>query len=338
MTTGEWVLWVSLIVLGNAGAGLCAGCEMGLYSINRVRLTILARQAREAPAASVSPRQRAAKVLYKEFEHPARVLAALLIGYNVFSYLGALGITSILKNFRAGDGLVIVLDTLLISPLLFVVADGFPKEAFRTNPERLTYAMAWPIRWLRVGLTWCGALGATTLIASAFSRLFKGADGSAVVGARERMASLLKEGARHGVISEAQVTLLDRALALRETTVGDEMVAWEACRTVNAEWNRARVLDLLSRSPSSRFPLVDGRGQVLGVVELADVCLNPTTPVSRLATPALFLEEELSVRPALMRLRSSGAHLAIVGSPQRPVGIVTAKDLVEPLTGELKAF
>ena len=40
--------------------------------------------------------------------------------------------------------------------------------------------------------------------------------------ARQRIALLLKEGAGHGVLSESQVTLVDRALMLRGVTVGED--------------------------------------------------------------------------------------------------------------------
>ena len=43
-----------------------------------------------------------------------------------------------------------------------------------------------------------------------------------------------------------------------------------------------------------------------------------------------------SVEKALRILSRSGAHMGIVRHQQRDLGIVTRKDLVEPLVGELE--
>ena len=50
------------------------------------------------------------------------------------------------------------------------------------------------------------------------------------------------------------------------------------------------------------------------------------------------LGPEVSAREALARIRSQGARLAIVERDGRPIGVVSPKDLFEPLMGELQAW
>ncbi|MCC6579267.1 MAG: hypothetical protein IT440_02415, partial [Phycisphaeraceae bacterium] len=44
MTTTHLILCLLLAILGVLGCGLCAGLETGVYSLNRVRLHLLAHQ------------------------------------------------------------------------------------------------------------------------------------------------------------------------------------------------------------------------------------------------------------------------------------------------------
>lgn len=338
MTLAEGAIWVSLAILGNLGAALAAGGEMGVYSLNRVRLSLRSRPA----AGGRAPADPAAAILREELEHPARLLATLLICYNVFSYLGSVGLTGLLEGSGYGELGIVLLNTFLIGPVLFVLADTVPKEVFRLQADRLTYAIARPLKWARLVLTYTLVLPLVQGAARALSGLLHGADESSLQTARERIATLLKEGAQHGVISETQVGLLDRALALRELTVVDEMTPWSKAIKLDVNMSVARTMDVIAAHPFTRFPVVSSRGGVLGVVETIDLCLAPAggASLTSLMKPISRLKGDVSVREGLLRLKADGAAMAIVTGPGKdmPLGIVTAKDLVEPLTGELTAY
>jgi CBS domain containing-hemolysin-like protein len=65
---------------------------------------------------------------------------------------------------------------------------------------------------------------------------------------------------------------------------------------------------------------------------------GPGTTLRDLAKPAPVLSPEMPVRRAMQVVTDARAKLAIVVSGTRPVGIVTVKDLIEPLTGEFRAW
>ncbi|MGD9690984.1 MAG: CNNM domain-containing protein [Phycisphaerales bacterium] len=336
----DWtlIMYVALAVICTAGAGVCAGAEMGLYSVNRIRLRLRAR--------SGDP---AAITLGRELEHTGRLLGALLICYNVLSYLAAVGITTAMRHAGFGDLAIVIANTLIITPILFVLVDAVPMEVFRLEPDRAIYRLVGPLKFARVVLTYTLVLPAVQSLAKWLSSLFRGGDESAILDARGRIVALLKEGAHHGALSEAQVGLLDRAIALRTTTIRDEMVPWSAAIRIDDSMSREQMMELIAVHPFSRFPVVAagasaspaGTHTVLGVVETLDLCLSPEAPLSSLLRPVARLRERMSVRDGLLAMAAAGASMAIVigeGPRETPRGLVTAKDLVEPLTGELKAF
>jgi CBS domain containing-hemolysin-like protein len=340
VTLGEVLLWTSLALVGLVGAALCAGGEMGVYSVSRVRLAVRAKRVGWDSA----------DALRAELEHTPRTLAVLLVGYNLFSYANSVGVTSLLSANGYSEAAIVAINVLVIAPVLFVVADTLPKELFRAEADRVMYALAKPLRWFRLLLTVTLVLPLTQAAARVLAGLLGGAGEEAIAGARERIAMLLKEGAQHGLISETQLSLLDRALALREAEVGDEMVPWDRCAKMEAEWDRFRALDYAAGRGFSRYPCVDGSGRVCGVVPLMELCLRESASPREVMRPVVELAEDLPVREALVRLAEADADLAVVVPSAKdsgvmaqrarrgPLGIVTRKDLVEPLTGELKAF
>ena len=80
--------------------------------------------------------------------------------------------------------------------------------------------------------------------------------------------------------------------------------------------------------------------RLLCVGKHLDLILRPDAPVHDLMSPAIEVPSTTPLRSALRTMRSERAAMAIVTTPggTQPIGLVTLKDLVEPLTGELEAW
>ena len=151
------------------------------------------------------------------------------------------------------------------------------------------------------------------------------------------MSDLLKEGAGAGVLSVEQAGLLDRALDLRKRCVRDEMIPWRNVRTISIGADRATRCAAIA-SPWTRLPVMSHDRQVLGAVSVIDMGLSPDTKIEGLHSGVERISPDVSVAQALVRLRRGPNVLGIVETDGRPIGLVTAKDLVEALTGELAAW
>lgn len=327
MTWIEALPWVGVALVGAAGSWFCSGMETGLYSLNRVRLDI--RRAHE----------RRARVLSKEMDRLPAAIATLLIWNNIFNYLQTRGLSSILEGAGLSAGAIIAINAAILTPVLLVVCESLPKETFRIHAERWVYAFSGVLRVLRVAATVTLALPAISLIGAAVSRMLR-SSGEAVLPMepRRRIAALLQEGAAQGALSASQATLVERALSMRDATVGDEMVPWARVRTVRMDWDRTRLLDFLSRQPHSHLPVVDAKGQCVGVLWQVSVFLKPDAPWNSLLAPATIIPAEASLIEGMRMLREDAAGLGLVRHDARIVGVVTPKDLIEPLTGELASW
>jgi len=326
--TWELAMWALVAGAGVMLSAFFSGVETGLYIINRVRLTVRANHG-----------ETAATTLRRILSHPTRMLGTILIGNNIANYVGTFGVAAMLDRLGVGDVRALVINAAVLIPLLFVFGEVLPKDLFRTHTDRWSYRCAGFLNWIQRLLQWSGllwiALGFGTLV----SRLL-GGSGEVALKGRQRMSQLFKEGLGAGVLSESQSTLADRALALRGRTVEMEMIPWRHTVSVRLDSTR-RELDLvLGKHSFTRYPVIDEAGQVKGVLTTLAAVISPDSDVHALTEGIVMLNAQAPIHDALRRMREQRSRLAVVvtGSDDRPVGIVTLKDLVEPLTGELQAW
>jgi len=323
--TSEILIFILIGLFGVTLSALCAGLETGVYTINRVRLAVRS-----------GAKERLALRLKGELDHPERVLIVLLILNNVANYLGSLGIAGILSVNGIGPWSAIVINAVILIPLLFIVAETLPKDLFRTFTDHWTYHFGLFIRINRMILTILGVLPLVRGVVLLFTR-YLGGDSGRTRSARQRVLSLVQEGVGSGVLSSAQVDLVDRALLLHDCRVLQETIRWRQVRTVPLLSDRATRESILRSCDYARLPVVDRRGRVAGILLAMDAGLHPERSTRELIRPALTLDPGLPALEAIRMMRAERAQLAIVQSrgSTTPLGVVAIKDLVEPLIGEV---
>jgi putative hemolysin len=322
------LLWVLLALAGLGGSALWSGTETGMYSVSRVRLAIRRGD----------PRDTAARTLAGELAHPDRTLGTILIGNNVCNYLGTLGLTAVLEARGFSAAAMFVLQIGVLTPVLLVFGESLPKEMFRVKADTLTYRVVPVLRAARVLFTVTGVLPLVALV-SALASKSSGRSGPTLARpGRERLAELMRESASSGAISTEQARMAERALAFGARRVREVMVPWSGVVAVHEGWSRARVITSLARGDHTRVPVLGPTGAVCGVADRLALQADAGLALSDVTGEAVWLDPGLGLRDALGALRSAGVPIGLVGTPGRPLGIATVKDLLEPLTGELRAW
>lgn len=316
----------AILVLGLIGGVLYTGIENAYYSMSRLRLIV--RRGRG---------DRAAIILEREIADANRLFSVLLIGVNFTQFLISFAITGLIQSHTTmSEGRVVLLQTFVTTPVLFVFFETVPKEAFRTYADIAIYSCADFLRWSR----WIMTATAVLPLVAWLGRLItvSGVVGTdiAAEGARRRIAHLVREAVGHGAISEHQTGLIDRALSLRETPVTRAMAPWAEVDTLPANLTPSMLAQDGRRYTQARYPVLDEQGRVIGVANLLDFMTRAqTVSASDVAVPAVFIEPTATIQTAWGIMQHKAAHLAIVGSHTRPTGIVTLRDLIESLVGEM---
>lgn len=327
MTRTQLLIWSGLMLLGFAGTAMCAGMETGCYRLNRVRLYI--RSAKK---------ERSAIILDKLIHRPATLLSALLIGTNLSHFIGTAALGIILGSLALTEWQVVVVNTLLVTMLMLIFSETLPKDFFASHADRFMYPLARPLLVLHWFFTATLILPIVVTVSKLAVRLFGGSQ-ARIVSPRLRVVEMVRHGGGAGLLSDEQSALAERAYALSNRQVGGEATVWTKVQTVRAEQTVDQLTALARRSKHSRFPVLDAQGKIAGTIDLIDTLADREPgdrKVGTLMRPAVSVPATRTIRYALNQLQLEHIGLAIITGPtSRPVGVVTVKDLVEPLTGEI---
>ncbi len=341
MTTMTLVFWGGLALMGFLGSALYSGLETGCYRTNRIRLQI-----------RVDHGDRRARVLQHLINRPTLLLSTLLVGNNVANYLGTASLGVILESQPLKSWQVALLNTAIVTPILFIFGEVLPKDLFDRWADKLTLKLARVLQASRWVFTVTGFVPLVRGFSAVMISLLHNRKTLEVLHPRRSFSMLVRESVGYGVISDEQSALAQRVLTLSQRTVEDEMVPWDQAVTVGISEPVDRLWEIADRTGRSRVVVIDSIDAnnpdapvaVKGIVNLTDALLRGREQCPSIATlmqPAPEVSPHQSVRAALKRLQSEAIGLALVvdpAAPHIPVGLVTVKDLIETLTGELAVW
>ncbi|MEM6551548.1 MAG: CNNM domain-containing protein [Planctomycetota bacterium] len=353
MSGGEMAFWLTLMMVGFFGSALYSGMETGAYRINRVRLHIRLQRG-----------DKRVRSLDRLLKNPTLLLATLLIGNNLANYMGTASLSVILDGRALPEWQVVLLNTAIVTPVLFVFGEVLPKDLFSRFSDALMPRLAWVLRTSEVVFTAVGLVPVVRGFGAAVLRLTGKKEAVRVTHPRRTFHTLVREGVGYGLISDEQSALADRVLQLAGKTVADEMTPWDEAVTVGLGDPLERVWEMMDRSGRSRLPVVDAEGEVVGVLNTLEVLFagrGAGGTVGGMMGQVVRLAGGMPLRSGLARMQAEHVGLAVVvgedgdGTAERaaqnpsasagfgaeagnPIGLVTVKDLVEPVTGELTSW
>ena len=317
-------LAITLCVIGFVLSAIYSGAETGAYRFNRTRHRLALSQA-----------ERSATSLESLVRDLTGFVVVCLIGTNLantlVSFSATLGLESL--GVQAPE----LVSTVTVGPLLFIMGELAPKELFRRHPDRLLYASLPLLRLSSV--VFRPAVRALSVVSHALRVLgLKTEDGRNLAG-EERLRQAIASGAEGGTLTAYQTTLARNIFRLRQNTVRSAMtpLARADCLERSTAIEEARAF--VSATGRGRYPVyVDRRSEVVGLLSLYDLLFEerPGLTIRNYVQPALYVGPDEKVAEALVRLRRARTHMAIVSEGRRAIGIITMKDLVEEITGELQ--
>jgi len=316
------------IAFGILLAAYHSGNETGLYCLNRLRMRLRAERG-----------NRRACILTALTRQPQRVITTMLIGTNLGIYLVTVLSTGKLRaaGLRNAD----LWSGLLLPPFLLLLADFMPKALFQHHTETLMYRTAHSLRF--VYLFWYPVSGMLRLIARLPQRLLgRGAPPKSPQVTDETVRFYFSKGVEQGVLSPFQRRATERIMRLRSVPVTDAMTPLAELVMVERS---APYDELLARLRDHHYwgvPVYEGdRSNVVGVVTVLDVAGTEEVPAGAADAmrEVMRLPAHVSVDEALRELREARQRFAaVVDEGDRAVGVVTVRDLVEEVVGEIAAW
>lgn len=138
--------------------------------------------------------------------------------------------------------------------------------------------------------------------------------------------------------------LLRNVLEFSEIVAGEIMVPRPDVRWVDVKAPLAKVVEQITQSGHTRFPLCEGTpDKVIGYLHAKDIAFlqNDYLPAGidlrKLARPVMFVPESVKAMNLLERFQKAKIHFAVVVDEFGSMaGIVTLEDLLEELVGDIQ--
>ena len=320
----DLLIELALLALCIAASFLYSGSEIGFYSLSRVQVDLEAEHGNRS----------ARRVLSLLRNEPA-LLITLLIGNNLALQLATLLADRLVGRAALPPGREAVIVSLLLTPLVFLFGEALPKEIFRGRPHHMTYLASPFVRLSRI-LYWPLALALRGLSAALERAFGLGQGRVSTARGRERLGAFLEEGLRQGALSARAQVLARNALHLRSIPISRAMVPWRSVLVLRRGADQAELYERVRTARWTRLPVVDAQGRFEGYVHQIDVlAAGPGVDVLSHLRAMPILSPDTPVDRALLRLRGGGQRAALVGTAEEPRGLITLKDLLEEISGDL---
>jgi len=319
------LLGIGLFILA---AGFYAGAETGGYSINPIRLQYRNERG-----------QRSAMRLSGLLNDMEAFVCTTLLGNNVCVYLATALCTAFVSRYVRPSRAEIV-STLLLSPVLLMFAETIPKNLFHRHADGLMYFFSEVLaasQWL----FWPVVL-MLKAISHVPNMLLGKNEAKEPSWTSQRLHYFLAEGTQEGVLSVYQNRMARNIMRLDTIRLRDVMVPISQVTMAPIDATPEELKRLAAEKGFSRLPVYEGeRTHIVGVVTLLDF-LWPEAENGHARSiarePTCFHMDD-AIDDALRRLQRKKQPMGIVlDGEDKAIGIVTIKDLVEEVVGELEEW
>lgn len=325
---------IAAMLLGVILAALFSGAETGIYQLSRLRLRL-----------GVQSGKLSFVILSKILRDSPSLLISILIATNLSYYIITSIVTYMLLSKLQAEHTAKFLATVLTAPVLFVFADVIPKNVFFYRADSLMPRISPILLIFYKAFSWLQIVPAMKFVSAVLAKA-AGARSAVKTLAAARQSYIkvmLQETYEEGFLSRIQTDLLGRLEGVSHLSIKSVMTPIGKTRLANKICDKSGLLNILKKHPFTRLPVYEQTpADILGFVNIYD-CLNQADDFRDLTAfikPIPTLDAETIVIEAINKMQTENLKIVLVtkgghGHIGRPVGILTMKDLVEELVGEL---
>jgi len=321
-------------------AGLFAGSETGMYRLSRLRLRL-----------GIEKKKLSYVILGRCLHDSNGLLLTMLIGTNLSHYLSTSFITyiffTVVFSRKAGaEHNAELFATLLTAPTLFVFSELIPKNIFFYRSDSLMPYLSPLLYIFHKVLSWCGVIPLLKFISGLFVRLSGPASSSKTVitsAQRHKVQAILQDTHEEGILSAVQTDIINRLVSISNIRIRSVMIPINNVQIVDVNSDNSALLSKLKECAFTRLPVVDGRaGNIIGFINIYKALSSAEqfANLKKFVKTIRKVDANTTVTDTINIMQRENQKIVLVtrgGRPgrERPIGIVTMKDLAEELLGEL---
>ena len=335
-------LVILLLTLLNGGFAMS---ELALTASRKVRLQAMADEG-----------DRGAQAALDLLGNPTQFLSVVQVGITGIGMLNAVvgeaafgdGMAAWLeKSFELSHKVAGVTSTVLVVTIITFITILFgelvPKRIGQLHPEPVARVVARPMQWIATAAKpFVKLLSGTT---AGVLRLMRIDTNALRPVTEEEISASLEEGVDAGVIEQHEHQMVQNVFQLDDRPLTSLMVPRTDVEWLDASNSVAQCLKLAAsggeKGAHSWYPVCRGSlDDVVGVISvgrLLELGIDTPGTIEAYATPASFVPETLSGMELLEQFRAKAGRFVFVVDEYGVVqGLLTPRDLLEAITGELQ--
>ena len=324
ISVGVWVILVLALIVCS---GFFSAAEIATMSINRYRLRHL-----------VKLKHRRASLVQNQLNHPERLLSTVLIGNTLANIIASMAMTFVGHYLYKEAGVAIA--ELMLTIALLVFAEMTPKTWAALHPEKVSFALVIPLRFMQTLLTPLSLM--TTYCSQMVLRLFgvKQSSHEREQLSYDELRAIMHE--TEGLLPKEHQGMLIRLLDLERAQVEDVMIPKQDISGVDLTQSWIDVVEAFTHSQHTRIPLFQHSiDNLIGVVHVRDIMQLlladnlDLVHVLQIAEKPLFIPAGKALNTQVLqfsRLKMRGGF--VVNEYGDMLGMVTLEDILEEVVGD----
>ncbi len=323
------------VVFFVALAGLFAGAETGLYTLSRLRLRL-----------GIEKKRLSFIILGKVMHDSGAQLISMLLGMNLAQYFVTSIVTIILLN-KLGTKSATLLTAITIAPVLFVFSEMIPKNVFFYRADLLMPYVSLILYTSHKLFVWSGVVPLLRFLSGILTRVTRTYVPPKVMmiaaSKRHQVEAILRDTREEGIVSPIQAEMIHRVVNIPHVQVRSVMIPITGVEMVDMNCDRSVLLNKLKSCAYTRLLVFDGTSaNISGFVNIYETLssLEQFTNLHSFIKPIRKLNADTTLTDAINIMQKENLKIVLITrigptGRERILGIVTMKDLVEEVFGEL---
>ena len=315
-----------LVFLGILMEAFFSGSEIGMVSVNRIKMKQMAEDGNSA-----------ARSILKLLENPERLFTTTSLGTNLAMVASTAIFTAFMVTHFGDSGEWMAM--IIISPLIFFGGEIIPKVIFQHRADSIMLLMIYPLiffyKVLSPFIIWLSKASAkfTNQVQLASAQEHK-------TFSRDQLRQVLSLESQTVDLGVTEKKIIHNIFNFGELRAEHCMVPLIQMTALKDTATLTEAHDVANDSGFSRMPIFHERiFNLIGILNTFDLLDQPVdgTPITSLIRPAYYIPPNKKVDDLLKELQQRGLHMAIVVDEYGGcIGLITIEDLLEKIVGEIE--
>jgi putative hemolysin len=315
-----------LVSLGILLEAFFSGSEIGMVSVNRIKMKQLAEDGNSA-----------ARSIIKLLENPERLFTTTSLGTNLAMVSSTAIFTAFMVTHFGDSGEWMAM--LIISPLIFFIGEIIPKVILQHKADSLMLLLVYPLIFFNKILSpFTSWLSKTSAKITKKVQLASAEEHKTF--SRDQLRNVLSLESQTVDLGVTEKKIIHNIFNFGELRAEHCMSPLIQMTAIKDTATLMEAHEVANGSGFSRVPVFHEKMyNLIGILNTFDLLDQPVdnTPINHLIRPAYYVPPNKKVDDLLKELQQRGLHIAIVVDEYGGcIGLITIEDLLEKIVGEIE--